>query len=91
MNDIQQILAGINPFKEIPAVWFELFKTQFFLQCVLDSQGPYDQSAIMDKACDFAMGEVKKRFPNLDCTMKKGGQQEGIETPKEETPETPKE
>ncbi len=84
MSDIQEILAGINPFKEIPALWFELFKTQFFLQCVLDSKGPYDQSAIMDKACEFAMTEVRKRFPNLDCTMSKG-------VKKEETPEPPKE
>lgn len=70
-QEIQNLLGGINPFKEIPGLWFELFKTQYFLQCVLDGKGPYDQENILKNSCEFAMGEVRKRFPKLDCTLTK--------------------
>ncbi len=72
MNDIQEILGGVNPFKEIPGLWFELLKTQYFVQCVMDnSKEGFDQQAILNNACEFAMGEVKKRFPKLDCSLTK--------------------
>lgn len=79
MNDIQEILGGVNPFKEIPTLWFELFKTQYFLQCVLDGKGPYDQEAILKNSCEFAMAEVKKRFPKLDCSLTKTKQESEAE------------
>lgn len=77
-QEIQNLLGGVNPFKEIPGLWFELFKTQYFVQCVLDGKGPYDQEAILKNACEFSMGEVRKRFPKLDCQLtKKEPEKEG--------------
>lgn len=75
-NELDRLIAGINPFKDIPALFFELFKTQYFVQCILDGKGPYDQKAILDNACTFAMQEVRKRYPKLECQLTRKDKQE---------------
>lgn len=80
-NEMQQLLGGVNPFKEIPGLWFELYKTQYFVQCILNEAKTVNtHEKILEDACNFSMEQVRKKFPGLDCQLTKKQPEKPTET-----------
>lgn len=76
IEEINQMMGGINPSHEIPSLWFEIFKMHYILHTVSVNKPAEITKKTLDNAVEFAAEQVRKKFPNIKMEILKNKPQE---------------